>query len=109
MAFDEDLARRLKIHTAEWGSFSEKKMFGRMCYLLNGNMCFGIYKNNLIVRVGEQVATQLLSQPHIKPFDITGKAMKGWAMISPEGYAAEKDLMHLIELAKRFTHTLPPK
>jgi hypothetical protein len=84
-------------------------MFGGIGWLLNGNMCVGVYKDWLITRVGESAGTKLLKEKHVKPMDITGKPMKGWAMIAPEGVAEDADLQWHTELAIAFVKTLPRK
>jgi len=77
--------------------------------MLNGNMCVGIYKEWLITRVGESAGAKLFQEPFAKPMDITGKPMKGWAMIAPKGVAQEADLKRHTDLAIAFVRTLPPK
>ena len=84
-------------------------MFGGIGWLLHGNMCAGIYKAWLIVRVGEKTATTLFAKPHAKAMDITGRPMKGWAMVAPEGIAADADLRRHVEQAIAFVSTLRAK
>ena len=109
MAYDEGLAERLESFMPQDPSLTTEHMFGGFGYLLNGNMCIGIWKDSLILRVGIQVANDLLTQPHIKPFDITGKAMKGWAMVTPIALSEDEDLQHYIKLCVDFVQTLPKK
>ena len=77
--------------------------------MLNGNMCVGVHKQSLIVRVGTDQAQKLFSFPHVKPMDLTGKVMKGWAEVLPEGLHRDEDLRHYCELALEFVSTLPVK
>jgi hypothetical protein len=84
-------------------------MFGGIGWLLNGNMCVGIYKEWLITRVGESAGAKLFKEKHARPMDITGKPMKGWAMIAPERVAHDPDLKWHTELAIAFVKTLPSK
>jgi hypothetical protein len=77
--------------------------------MLNGNMCVGIYKDWLITRVGESAGARITEEKHAKPMDITGKPMKGWAMIAPAGVAEDADLQRHTELAIAFVKTLPQK
>ena len=84
-------------------------MFGGIGWMLNGNMCVGIYKEWLIIRVGVDVAEQVLKEPYAKPMDITGKAMKGWAMIFPEGIEDDSELNRYVNLAIAFVTSLPAK
>lgn len=109
MACDPGLSQRLEEMLAERAGFQSKKMFGGIGWLLHGHMCVGIYRSWLIVRVGEQTATRLFREAHVKPMDITGKPMKGWAMISDEGLAEDRQLQHYVYLAIEFVTSLPPK
>jgi hypothetical protein len=107
MAFDEELDARITEAVASWGA-TKKKMFGGTCYLLHGNMVCGVYKDRLIVRLGEEAGEAALDEPHTRPFDITGRPMKGWLMVSPQGYAGD-GLDAWLERARVFVATLPPK
>jgi hypothetical protein len=83
-------------------------MFGGTCNLINGNMMCGVYKDYLILRLGEQEGAAALKRPHTKPFDITGKPMKGWIMVEQAGLT-ETAIEEWLHMAKRFAETLPPK
>lgn len=109
MACDPGLSQRLEEMLAERAGFQAKNMFGGIGWLLHGNMCVGIYRSWLIVRVGEHTARRLFEETHVKPMDITGKPMKGWAMISDEGLAEDRQLQHYVDLAIEFVTGLPPK
>ena len=87
----------------------EKKMFGGLGFLLNGNMLVGVWKDSLIVRVGPDAYENALREPHVKDFDITGKPMKGWIMVEPDGVEKEDQLKNWIERAEKFVKTLPEK
>jgi TfoX/Sxy family transcriptional regulator of competence genes len=101
MAYNEELDRRIKK--------SDKKMFGGVCHLINGNMFCGVHKDFLILRLGEAKSSNALSQPYARPFDITGRPMQGWVMIATDGYKSDPDLKAWLEQAKRFAKTLPLK
>jgi TfoX/Sxy family transcriptional regulator of competence genes len=109
MPYDPGLAERLEEILRGRPGFEQKKMFGGIGWLLNGNMCVGIYIEWLIARVGESAGAKLFKEKHAKPMDITGKPMKGWAMIAPEGIAQDSDLKRLIESAIAFVRSLPCK
>lgn len=109
MPYDSGLAERLFDIVGGRSGFEEKKMFGGIGWLLNGNMCVGVYKDWLIIRVGEKTAAGIFKKKHVKPMDITGKPMKGWAMVAPEGYEADDELKKFIDLAVNFVKTLPAK
>ncbi len=89
--------------------FEEKSMFGGNGFMNNGNMACGIYKEFLIVRVGRERYEELLAQPHARPFDITGKVMKGWIMVDQKDVESEKALHFWLQPALDFVATLPPK
>ena len=109
MPYDPGLAARLADLLASRNGMQQKKMFGGIGWLLNGNMCVGVYKEFLILRVGAEIADKLLKRPYIRPMDITGKPMKGWTMVAPKGYEEKIQLRSLIDSAIRFVSTLPPK
>lgn len=89
--------------------FEEKRMFGGLGFLLNGNMCCGIHKGRLISRLGIDVAEAALKEKHVKPFDITGKPMRGWVMIDCRLIADEEELKNWVSLAAQFAGKLPAK
>ncbi len=84
-------------------------MFGGVCFLLHGNICIGVWKKFLIVRVGIDAYRAALREPFVREFDITGKSMKGWVMVEPEGLSESDDLTRWTELAIAFVKTLPKK
>ena len=79
MPYNRELDDRINVIIADWGT-TRKKMFGGTCNLVNGNMMCGVYKDYLTLRLGEGAGKAALLRPHTKPFDITGKPMKGWIM-----------------------------
>jgi TfoX/Sxy family transcriptional regulator of competence genes len=109
MAYDTGLAQRVREILEEETAFHEKKMFGGLCYLVNGNMACGILKDELIVRVGTGKYDDCLKMPGAKKFDITGKPMKGWVMVSSSGYEADKDLKKWVRLGLKYAGSLPLK
>ena len=109
MAYSVELEQRIDDRVGDMG-LAKKKMFGGICYLLQGNMCFGIYKAYLIVRLGsEAAAAPFLAQQHVRPMDITGRPMKGWIMVAPPGYDGNDRLAEWIDRGQAFARTLPPK
>lgn len=109
MAYDQVLAGRVSEMIASLPGLEEKMMFGGVGYLLNGNMSVGVYKENLIVRVGHQGFEEKMSMPHTIPFDITGKAMKGWLMVELGGVESDEDLQYWIDQGVEFARSLPSK
>ncbi len=109
MAYDEELADRVRPLLKRRKGFDEKKMFGGIGFLLNGNMCVGVWKQYLIVRLGKDKHEQAMARPFTKEFDITGRVMKGWAMVEPAGLETDDDLREWVREAARFAGALPPK
>jgi hypothetical protein len=109
MAYDEGLAQRVRVLLEKKQGFAEKKMFGGVCFLLRGNMACGILNEDLIVRAGPENSEDLLKLPDTREFDITGKPMKGWVMVSPEAHKADEDLSGWVERGVAFALTLPSK
>jgi TfoX/Sxy family transcriptional regulator of competence genes len=109
MAFDENLAARIRKTLARKKGVEEKKMFGGIVFMLNGNMLVGVWKDSLIVRLGDEQAEEALLEPHVRPFDITGKPMKRWAMVAPEGVQRDDELKDWIQRAVQFVGRLPGK
>src|SRR5205823_6267432 len=85
MAFSEALAERIWQTLARRKNVEEKKMFGGVGFLLNGNMLVGVWKDSLIVRLGPDEGEEAHLEPHVREFDITGRPMKGWVLVEPEG------------------------
>ena len=108
MPYNKDLDARAFPIVSRWKNTDARKMFGGVCYLLDGNMLGGVYKDSIIVRIGEAAQAQAYQNPHVKPFDITGKPMKGWVMVEPAGYEGKK-LIRWLEQAHAFVKTLPKK
>jgi TfoX/Sxy family transcriptional regulator of competence genes len=109
MPYDEELDARIINAVKAWKNTESKKMFGGVCHLIGGNMFSGVYKDYLILRLGEEESRAALESPNVRPFDITGKPMKGWVMVDRDGYEDRDDLERWLEKARRFVETLPPK
>ena len=109
MAYNEELDARIQKIVARWKNTNSKKMFGGVCHLINGNMFCGVHKDSLILRLGAEIAAEAMTAAHVRPFDITGKPMKGWVMVDREGYKSKEDLRAWLEKARMFAGTLPAK
>jgi len=109
MAFDESLAARIRDALARKKNAEERKMFGCLCFLLNGNALVGVWKDRLIARLGPDEAEAALREPHVRAFDITGRPMRNWVAIEPEGVEDEDQLKQWIQQAVKFVKTLPKK
>ena len=109
MAYNEDIEARIERIIVGWENADRKKMFGGVCNLLNGNMFYGVYKDFLILRLGESQSKNALEFPFVRPFDITGRPMKGWVMVEGEGFRSAQELEAWLNKAKGFAETLPSK
>ena len=109
MAFNTQLADRVRKVLSRRKGFSEKRMFGGVGFLLNDNLCCGVLRSDLILRLGVDTAEEALREYGVRPFDITGRAMQGWVMVGPAGYDEEDDLSRWVKLAARFAGSLPAK
>ena len=109
MAYDEKLASRIEAVLGEWPGIEPKKMFGSIGWMLNGNICVGIWKEDLIVRCSLDDWPRLLGEKHVAEFDITGRSMKGWLLVKPPAMAGAAALSRWISLAGEFVRTLPAK
>ncbi len=109
MAYDEGLAHRIRELLVDQPGLVEKKMFGGIGFMLHGNMACGVNKEDLIVRVGPEQYETALTGPHVKPFDLTGRPMKGWVMVEPDGYESDEALKAWVQQGLDFALSLPPK
>jgi len=109
MSYCKDVEKSIDGLIESWPDIEKKSMFGGLCYLDRGNMCFGIWQDYLIVRTGPEVARRRLGEPSVKPFEVTGKQMKGWLMVGPEALEEGTQLQDWLELGRSCTETLPAK
>ena len=108
MAYDELLAKRIDELVKGKKGFTRKEMFGGIAYLLNGNMCVGVHKNELIIRYDPKITEEIKTHKNVHPFEITGRSMKGWSLVGSEGIKAD-GLKKWFDLSFSFANTLPPK
>lgn len=113
MPFNPKLAKRLeeviKHHFTHISGLTETRMMGGFGYFLNGNMCLGIHKDTLMIRIGTKTAEKVLKEPYVRPMDLTGKVMKGWATVEPKAMKTKEDLIKYCTKAIEFVKTLPTK
>ena len=109
MPYNQEIEARINKVTKRWKGIDSKKMFGGICCLLNGNMVCGVYKDFLILRLGEEAAVAAMEKPSVKAFDITGRPMKGWVMVAEEGIGDDDQMREWLKKAKKFVSGLPPK
>lgn len=109
MAYDETLAARVRDLLSGSEELAEKKMFGGIAFLLSGNMCCGVNRDELIVRLDPDQTEEALEDPHVRLFDMTGRPMKGWLLVAPGGVSADDDLRVWVGRGADFARSLPPK
>ena len=109
MAYDEELADRVRGLFAGRSGVREQKMFGGLCFMLNGNMACGILKGELIVRVGKENFDEALALPHARVFDMTGRPMRSFVYVAGEGIATDDGLAEWAGRGIAYAETLPPK
>lgn len=109
MPYDKVLAERMRPMLLPRAGISEKNMFGGIAFLIHGNMCCGIWKNLLVIRLSVDEAAIELKKSHVRIMDITGKPMKGWLFVEPGGYKKGADLLSWVEKAFSFASSLPAK
>jgi len=109
MAYSKSLVERIRHLVSRQRGVTEKKMFGCVCFLLNGNLLVGVWKDSLIARIGKDAYETALQEEYVAEFDVTGRPMKGWVMVEPDGIDSDHQLTHWIEQATQFFRTLPVK
>ncbi len=108
MAYDEALADRLRQHMLVHGEVTEKKMFGGICFLLNGNMLCGVESTRYMFRVGKEQYDSALQHPEASPMDFTGRPMGGFVFVDPD-QVDDVRFAEWIAMAEKFVGSLPPK
>ena len=106
MAYDEKLADRIRRAIGPRADVTEKKMFGGLAFLLSGKMFLGLATADLMVRVGPDGHAAALARPHARPMDFTGRPMKGYVYVSPEGLRTAAALGKWVDLALAFVTTV---
>ena len=109
MAYDEDLAQRIRKVLSRRKRISERRMFGGLAFLLHGNMFCGVIDTDLVLRLGSGGTRQALTEPHTREMDFTGKPLRTMIYVAREGYDRDEDLKRWVQKATRFAATLPPK
>ena len=109
MAYDEELAERVLEVLAARSDVSERKMFGGIAFMVAGNMACGVLGEELIVRLGDEEGEKALAEDGVRPFDFTGKPMKGIVYVSPERVAEDAELAEWVEAGADYALSLPPK
>jgi TfoX/Sxy family transcriptional regulator of competence genes len=109
MAFDEELADRVRALISGHGELTERRMFGGIGFMVSGNMAVGVIGDDLIVRLDPEEAATALAEPGVREFDFTGRPMKGWVYVGPEATGDEGQLAGWVEAGGGYAASLPPK
>ena len=109
MAYNEALAERIRIILTSRDGIREKKMFGGLTFLLDGNMICGVANDDLVVRVGPARYDELLAKPHARLMDFTGRSIKGMVYVGLGGYEADDSLSDWVGHGVEFASSLPAK
>lgn len=109
MAYDEDLAERVRMVLAERPGVGERRMFGGLAFMVDGHMTVGVLGDDLMVRVGKEAHDDALDQPHARVMDFTGRPSTGMVYVAADGVADDAALASWVDRGLAFTSTLPPK
>jgi TfoX/Sxy family transcriptional regulator of competence genes len=110
MAYDEDLANRLRELLADEDAITERKMFGGLAFLCRGNMSVSASRNGgLLARIDPDDTDAALARPHVTLMEMGGRTMDGWITIAPEGLRTKRELAAWVKRSVAFVKTLPPK
>lgn len=109
MAASKLLVERIRHVLSRRRGITEKKMFGGVCFLLNGNMLVAVWNDSLIARLGVERAEIALTEPDIREMDLTGRPMKGWIIVGQDGIDSDQQLTRWIDLSLTFVRSLPAK
>jgi TfoX/Sxy family transcriptional regulator of competence genes len=110
MAYDEDLANRIRELIGGEARLTEKRMFGGLAFLIGGNMSVAASgQGGLMVRVDPDETDALLAKPHAEPFVMRGRLMQGWLRVDTEGVRTKRQLEPWVRRGVAYARSLPPK
>ncbi len=110
MAYDEELADRIRQLLAPDSDVSEQRMFGGLAFLVAGNMAVAASgQGGLMVRVDPEQTDDLVDEPHVEPFVMRGRPMRGWLRVAVEGLLAEDELESWVSRGVQYARSLAPK
>lgn len=109
MAYDEDLAERVRRHLADAPDLAERSMFGGLAFMVSGHMACGVSGSDLMLRLGPEGGPRALERPHTRPMDFTGRPMRAYVFVGPQGTRDDSSLRSWVAEAVAFVGTLPPK
>jgi TfoX/Sxy family transcriptional regulator of competence genes len=109
MGYDEGLAERIRVHLAGESGLEDKRMFGGVAFLLDGNMAVAISGGDLMVRVGRDAVDEAVEQPHVSPCEMGGRPMKDWVLVAPAATESDEGLREWLGRGAAFARSLPAK
>ena len=109
MAYNAGLADDIRVRIGNRTDLTEKEMFGGIAFMVGGNMAVGVSGDDLMVRVGKETYDEALTRPGVREFDMSGRPMRGWVLVSDKGYSTEADLTFWIDRGVSYAENLPPK
>ena len=109
LAYDLHLADQIRDRIGDHPGVSERQMFGGIAFMIAGNMAVGVSGDELMVRVGKKAHDDAESKPGARIFDLSARPMRGWIVVSPDGFATDADLSDWIEHGVAYAESLPPK
>jgi hypothetical protein len=110
VAYDEDLANRIREVLADETGVVEKKMFGGLAFLIGGNMAVSASgQGGLLLRCDPEHTDALVAKPHAARFEMRGRAMDGWLRIDPDGVSTKRELKRWVDVGVKYARSLPPK
>ena len=109
MAYDEGLAQRIRELLIDDPGMDEKRMFGGIAFMINGNMSVGVVEDSLMVRVGPEGYSQALAQPGAREMDFTGKPLKGFVYVDAPFLDSDERLLFWVNRGRAFASSLPAK
>jgi TfoX/Sxy family transcriptional regulator of competence genes len=109
VAYSEELAERIRNVLDGRPGIVERKMFGGVAWMVNGNMACGVIAEDIMVRLDHEEADQAMAEEHVGPMEFTGRPMRGFLLIEAAGIEEERDLVRWIDTGADFAESLPPK
>jgi TfoX N-terminal domain len=109
VAYSEELAERIRAVLDGRPGIVERKMFGGVAWMVNGNMACGVIAEDIVVRLDREEADQALAEDHVGPMEFTGRPMRGFLLVEAAGIVEARDLVRWVEIGADFAESLPPK
>lgn len=109
MAYNAGLADDIRSRIGNRTDLTEKEMFGGIAFMVGGNMAVGVSGDDLMVRVGQETYDDALAETGVREFDMSGRPMRGWVLVSDKGYSTETDFSSWVERGVTYAESLPPK